>query len=85
MNGRCSICRAPTEVSYWRLCRECFGKQARLERASNDDFRREVAEYLPLLVQLCHPDRHAGSPAATRATQWLLALRRRLPALEHVA
>lgn len=28
------------------------------------------------LLQLCHPDRHAGSPAATDATQWLLAQRR---------
>ncbi|MDE2451991.1 MAG: hypothetical protein KGL43_00220 [Burkholderiales bacterium] len=27
------------------------------------------------LIQLCHPDRHAGSDAATVATTWLLSLR----------
>lgn len=27
------------------------------------------------LVQLCHPDRHSGSPAAQAATRWLLEVR----------
>ncbi|MFO1205492.1 MAG: hypothetical protein U1E63_07150 [Burkholderiales bacterium] len=31
-----------------------------------------------MLLQLCHPDRHDGSAAATKATQWLLALRSEL-------
>jgi hypothetical protein len=32
------------------------------------------------LLQLCHPDRHNGSEAATIATRWLLSLRERLRA-----
>lgn len=35
-------------------------------------------EHLPRLRQLCHPDRHGGSLAATNATQWLNAIRERL-------
>ncbi len=27
------------------------------------------------LLQLCHPDKHAGSESAVKATQWLLELR----------
>ena len=27
------------------------------------------------LLQLCHPDRHGGSAAATEATRWLLEIR----------
>lgn len=34
-----------------------------------------IAEMLPRLVRLCHPDRHHGSRAATEVTQALLALR----------
>jgi hypothetical protein len=35
------------------------------------------AEMLRRLVQLCHPDRHGGSAAATAATAWLLDQRAR--------
>lgn len=38
----------------------------------------ELREMLPRLRQLCHPDRHDGSVAATKATQWLNAIRERL-------
>jgi hypothetical protein len=38
-----------------------------------------------MLLQLAHPDRHDGSPLANRVTAWLLALRKRLPALERAA
>ena len=34
-------------------------------------------DMLRRLVQLCHPDRHDGSEAATLATAWLLEHRRR--------
>jgi len=50
-------------------------------RAENAALRRRpaipprMAELLPRLVRLCHPDRHNGSRAATEATQALLALR----------
>lgn len=30
-------------------------------------------EMLRRLIQLCHPDKHGGSVAATTATQWLLS------------
>jgi len=32
-------------------------------------------DMLKRLIQLAHPDRHGGSPAANTATQWLLAQR----------
>jgi hypothetical protein len=38
----------------------------------------ELREMLPRLRQLCHPDRHDGSVAANRASQWLNDLRARL-------
>ena len=31
---------------------------------------------LPRLIQLCHPDKHGNSAAATELTQWLLKLRK---------
>ena len=40
----------------------------------------EWREMLPRLLMLAHPDRHANSPMATRATQWLIAQRARLTA-----
>ena len=39
---------------------------------------RELAEQLPRLLLVCHPDKHNGSQAATKATQWLLNIRGRL-------
>lgn len=41
------------------------------------DIDRELQEHLPRLLQLCHPDRYGNSESATRATQWLLTLRKR--------
>ena len=38
---------------------------------------RDLQEHLTSLLQLCHPDRHGNSESATRATQWLLELRKR--------
>lgn len=37
-----------------------------------------LAAYLPKLVRLCHPDRHAGSQVANECTAWLLGLRGKL-------
>lgn len=54
--------------------------------AENDRLREhavisaELAAQLPRLLQLCHPDRHGGSPASVTATQWLLERRRVLGA-----
>ena len=41
---------------------------------------RELAEQLPRLLLVCHPDKHGNSQAATKATQWLLEVRGRLTA-----
>lgn len=35
------------------------------------------ADVLKVLLLLCHPDKHNGSPASTRATTWLLQQRQR--------
>jgi len=36
------------------------------------------ADMLQRLILLCHPDKHGGSEAATKATVWLLGLRDRV-------
>lgn len=46
--------------------------------ASDAGLRARLHELLPRLVRLCHPDRHAGSRAATEVTQALLALREKV-------
>ncbi len=33
-------------------------------------------DMLKVLLLLCHPDRHGNSQASTKATQWLLQMRR---------
>lgn len=38
----------------------------------------ELKGNLNLLIQLCHPDKHGGSPASNKATVWLLEMKRRL-------
>lgn len=40
---------------------------------------RELAENWRALVQLVHPDKHGGSVAANRITQWLNGIKGRLP------
>lgn len=42
-------------------------------------FDKELAANWRALVQLVHPDKHAGSPGATRLTQWLNDIKPRLP------
>lgn len=39
---------------------------------------RELAENWRALVQLAHPDKHGGSAAANRVTQWLNDIKGRL-------
>ena len=64
---------------YFHTCSECYFEGGRDHRVEKDDIAGELAERLPLLLQLAHPDRHGNSVASTKATQWLLALRKRLP------
>ena len=89
MKPRCVDCgrrfwRDPDED--WKVrCFECWlAMKARTggdaHRASSDNASTvaELAENLPALIVLCHPDKHAGSAASTRVTQWLLTLRQRI-------
>jgi hypothetical protein len=71
--------------AYYHTCSRCYfdGGEHSERRAepgphSADPIATELSAHLPLLIQLAHPDRHGGSQAATRATQWLLAMRKRL-------
>ena len=83
-SGVCCDCGATfrRDVEWKKRCTACW---VRLKRAAEDPLHDEIAANLPVLIQLCHPDRHNGSAASTRATQWLLDLRRRLPQLERAA
>jgi hypothetical protein len=58
--------------------RRTFKDDTPLPRPAKPAIERELAEYLPLLIQLCHPDRHSGSPASNKATVWLLKLKERI-------
>lgn len=66
-----------------RLLRESFTLRLevdilRLQLHAKQDTRRPgpiPREQWRRLLQLVHPDRHGGSPAATEATKWLLEVR----------
>ena len=84
--------RAPDEGLIWRdrfyvadaqvqmLSQEVDALRAQLAArpAFDSALADELREMLPRLRQLCHPDRHDGSVAANRASQWLNGLRSRL-------
>ena len=57
--------------------RNLVGQRIRQPAPSGLD--RELAEHWRSLVQLVHPDKHGGSPGATRLTQWLNEIKGRLP------
>ena len=68
--------------AHWKkVCLKCYLKTKGKTYAP--PHARQVAQggatiepdMLRRLLQLCHPDRHAGSQAALLATQWLLQLR----------
>lgn len=72
---------------YWELDGECsrlkiqiadLRAQLAARPSGYSDLTNELLEQLPRLLMCCHPDRHQNSPASTRATQWLLAVRGRL-------
>jgi hypothetical protein len=65
----------------WRAREDAFERVADLEwdndrlRAALDATQPAIpGEMRRLLVLLCHPDKHNGSQAATKATTWLLSL-----------
>jgi hypothetical protein len=60
------------EIEVARLKMELSFARNTTTKALPSDWR----DYLPRLIQLCHPDKHGNSEAATKATVWLLAMKR---------
>lgn len=80
----CPICHEPFfKDEVWKLtCLPCYlAKTPRRAKTPRAEARIVVVtepiepSMLKRLIQLCHPDRHGNSEAATLATQWLLKLR----------
>lgn len=85
MIARCIECggvydRRASET--WRVrCYACWAaRRAAPVPAAPSRIESELGEHLRALTQLCHPDRHGGSPLATSITAWLLRVRRELRA-----
>jgi len=83
-SASCSLCgkefvRDPSH-RWKRLCMDCWREKKGLSRETAPVSSGAVvieSTMLRRLLQLCHPDRHAGSEASHTATQWLLNLRQR--------
>ena len=86
---RCLACSEPLPggiPAHWRMHATCwlerYGMQAPAPAPITAARAAEVLELdgdmVRTLIHLAHPDRHDGSAAATRATQWLLSLRGKL-------
>ena len=81
----CPSCqtRTFTQDAPWKLlCVTCYLELNPSKRRTPEPVP-VVASACPVppdmlrrLIQLCHPDRHANSEAATTATRYLLALRK---------
>lgn len=83
-----NLCLACWRTSKARAGNQADRLHIQLDRALTEaaTLRRQVArlearagippEVLARLIRLCHPDRHQGSEAATKATQWLLSRRK---------
>jgi hypothetical protein len=79
----CPTCRqAYYQDEPWkRVCTSCyFERKARTATPAPPAIAAPIEPgMLRRLIQLCHPDKHGGSEAATEATRYLLALRRTAP------
>ena len=62
------------ESDNMRLRLELMTVQAKATPSKN--LPADWRDQLPRLIQLCHPDKHGGSDAATKATVWLLAMKK---------
>ena len=69
---RCYSCSLAHDVE--RILRE----KAQASRPALTGAAQELPERLRALLQLCHPDKHAGSDLATTTTQWLGLVRKEL-------
>lgn len=68
-----NLARQEAEIkSLRRILRETQVRAAQAQRPEPIP-----PDLLQLLLQLTHPDRHGNSPAANRATAWLLKQRQR--------
>jgi len=86
--AKCIVCGVPfarEADEYWKSrCLSCWRRSkdtstfhhAPAAKVSGVD--AELAEHLRGLLQLCHPDKHAGSELAQTTTQWLLKVRKEL-------
>jgi hypothetical protein len=83
MIAACSKCgrrfQREADEGWKKLCLSCWRATRKpedrtLPARTVDEFGHHLRE----LLQLCHPDRHNGSPLAARVTQWLLRARREL-------
>lgn len=79
---RCLDCGAPAlrpQGETWRVrCVPCWRESKGLHSAPVQGQAAAPAiepTMVRRLLQLCHPDKHAGSEAAVVATQFLLSLR----------
>lgn len=81
---RCETCQKP----FWRepsetwkkVCLPCWkaAKKSSSGALEPTPVPRPIPDdLLPILIRLCHPDRHANSEASNRATAWLLSQRGR--------
>jgi hypothetical protein len=90
MTWRPSYISCPTcgnefyQSEVWkRTCLLCWKQRKGVEagEARHPPARPLIpGDVLRLLLQLVHPDRHGGSPASVKATQWLLEQRKELRA-----
>ena len=81
----CPDCKARTFIQdkpWKRVCVTCYLESNPSKRRTPEPVPVVPAgvsiepDMLRRLIQLCHPDRHNGSEAATTATAYLLALRK---------
>jgi ribosomal protein L32E len=82
-----AVCTRCTETflrdsgkSWQKLCWHCWRETKGRNKtyrapALPDPLRVDFKKYLPLLIRLCHPDRHGNSESANKVTQWLLKAR----------
>ena len=75
------------DEEWKKICLKCWIKQKKRAEESRyqNSYRpppppkhnvsNELKEMLPLLIRLCHPDRHSNSETSNKVTQWLLKQR----------
>ena len=82
----CSACHRSVAEDWRKICQVCLLEQEsaqakevarlkRLVRMQPGQGTGVAPDRIRELLQLCHPDKHAGSPLAHRVTSWLLKLR----------